>query len=235
MVALYILLGIVLLLVLLLSVKVRVDAEYFDTFRAKLRWAFLSFDLYPAKPKKPKKEKPKKEKPQKEEAPASETPKPKKPNPLKTFYENQGFAGVKQLVLDTADALGSLMKSVKKHLILDELFLFLVISRDHDAARTAIEYGETCRQIFPAMGFICSNLHVRKYDVEIEPDFLGTFSSAQFSFSLSIRPIFLLNAVLVLAVRMLFKVVLKVLRVKPAKPSDNTNINTESIQGGATV
>ena len=126
------------------------------------------------------------------------------------------------------------MKSVKKHLILDELFLFVVVSHNHDAARTAIEYGEACREIFPAMGFICSNLKVKKYDVEVEPDFLGTFSSAQFSFSISIRPIFLINAALVLAVRLLFKVVLKVLRAKPA-PETLENKDTENIQGGATV
>lgn len=230
MVALYILLGIILLLILLLSVKVRVDAEYIEDFRAKLRWAFLSFDLYPTKPKE---KKPKKEKSKAEEPPQPEEPKPKKPNPFKTFYENQGYEGAKQLIRDTADALGSLMKSVKKHLILDELFLFVVVSHNHDAARTAIEYGEACREIFPAMGFICSNLKVKKYDVEVEPDFLGTFSSAQFSFSLSIRPIFLINAALVMAVRLLFKVVLKVLRAKPA-PETLENKQPENIQGGAT-
>ena len=231
MVALYIPLGVVALLILLLSVKVRVDAEYIDSFRAKLRWAFLSFDLYPTKPKE---KKPKEEKPKQEEPPAPEEPKPKKPNPFKTFYENQGYEGVKQLIRDTADAFGSLMKRIQKHLILDELFLFVVVSQNHDAARTAIEYGEACREIFPAMGFICSNLKVKKYDVEVAPDFLGTFSSAQFSFSVSIRPIFLINAALVLAVRLLFKVVLKVLRAKPA-PKALENKDTENIQGGATV
>ena len=152
--------------------QVRVDAEYIDSFRAKLRWAFLSFDLYPTKPKE---KKPKEEKPKQEEPPAPEEPKPKKPNPFKTFYENQGYEGVKQLIRDTADALGSLMKSIKKHLILDELFLFVVVSHNHDAARTAIEYGEACREIFPAMGFICSNLKVKKYDVEVFPsELLGS-------------------------------------------------------------
>ena len=59
MVFLYILLGIIALIILLLSVKVRVDAEYIDDFRVKLRWLFLSFDLYPMKKKekKPKEEK----------------------------------------------------------------------------------------------------------------------------------------------------------------------------------
>lgn len=231
MIALYILLGIILLLILLLSIKVRIDAEYIDSFRVKLRWLFLSFDLYPMqkKEKKPKKEKPKKEEPPKEQ---EEVPKEKKPNPFKTFYENQGFDGVMQLVRDSADAVGGLMKSVKKHLIIDELFLWIVISHNHDAAQTAIEYGEACQDVYPAMGFICSNLKVKKYDVEIEPDFIGTFSSAQFAFALSVRPIFLINAGIVLAVKLLFKVVLKLLRAKPKTPE---NTETQNIQGGANL
>ncbi len=137
-----------------------------------------------------------------------------------------------QLVRDAADAIGGLMKSVKKHLIIDELFLWVVISHNHDAAQTAIEYGEACQDIYPAIGFICSNLKVKKYDVEVEPDFIGTFSSAQFAFALSVRPIFLINAGIVLAVKLLFKVVLKLLRAKP-KTSENTE--SQNIQGGATV
>ncbi len=229
MTALYIILGIIAFFVLILSIKVRVDAEYIDDFRLKLRWLFLSFDLYPMKPKKEKK--PKAEKPKEEEKPKpeEEAPKEKKPNPFKTFYENQGFDGVMQLVRDTADAVGSLMKSVKKHLIIDELFLWVVVSHNHDAAQTAIEYGEACKDIYPAMGFICSNMKVKKYDVEIEPDFIGTFSSAQFAFALSVRPIFLINAGIVLAVRLLFKVVLKLLRAKPKTPE---NTETQNIQGG---
>lgn len=231
MIALYIILGIILFFVLLLSVKVRIDAEYIDSFRVKLRWLFLSFDLYPMqkKEKKPKKEKPKKEEPPKAQ---EETPKEKKPNPFKTFYENQGFDGVMQLVRDSADAVGGLMKSVKKHLIIDELFLWIVISHNQDAAQTAIEYGEACQDVYPAMGFICSNLKVKKYDVEIEPDFIGTFSSAQFAFALSVRPIFLINAGIVLAVKLLFKVVLKLLRAKPKTPE---NTETQNIQGGANL
>lgn len=219
MIALYIILGILLLLILLLSVKVRIDAEYIDSFRLKLRWLFLSFDLYPMKKKekKPKPEKTKKEEPPKEEEPQ---PKEKKPNPFAVFYENQGFDGVMQLVRDSADAVGGLMKSIKKHLIIDELFLWIVISHNHDAAQTAIEYGEACRDVYPAMGFICSNLEVKKYDVEIEPDFIGTFSSAQFAFAMSVRPIFLINAGIVLAVKLLFKVVLKLLRAKPKTPKN---------------
>lgn len=238
MVVLYILLGVVAFFVLLLSIKVRIDAEYIDDFRVRLRWLFLSFQLYPIKPKekKPKKEKPQKEKPPKEDAPA---PKEKKPNPFKTFVDNQGFEGVMQLIRDTADALGSLMKSIKNHMILDELFLWVVISHNHDAAQTAMEYGKACQEIYPALGCICSTLKVKKYDVSIEPDFIGVSSNAQFAFALSVRPIFITNAAVVLVIRLLFKVVFKLLRgMKPKTPKHTDTQaevqNTQNIQGGAT-
>lgn len=242
MVVLYILLGIVAFFVLLLSVKVRIDAEYIDDFRVRLRWLFLSFPLYPMKPreKKLKQEKPQPEKPPEEEQP----PKEKKPNPFKTFIDNQGFDGVIQLIRDTADALGSLMKSIKKHLIIEELFLWVVISHNQDAARTAMEYGKACQDIYPALGAICSTLTVKKYDVEVEPDFIGVSSSAQFAFALSVRPIFLTNAAVALVVRLLFKVVFKFLRGIKTKTSEHTDPqaeaqdtqhiqNSQNIQGGA--
>ena len=82
------------------------------------------------------------------------------------------------------------------------------------------------------MGVICSNLDVRKYDVEIEPDFIGTFSSAQFSAAISIRPLFLINAGIVLVFRLLFKVVLKIFKAKAKEPQSNKE--TQNLQGGAT-
>lgn len=236
MIALYIILGIIAFFCLLLSIKVRVEAEYFDSFKVRLSWLFLHLDLYPMskKEKKPKKEKPPKEEPEKEEPPKEE--KPKKPNMFKTFYENQGVDGVIKLIKDSADALGSMGKSLKKHLLIERLYLWIVVSSNADAASTAIEYGEMCKNVFPPLGFICSNLKVKHYDANIEPDFIGTFPSAQFETEIAIRPIFVINAGIVLAVRMLFKVVLKLLRQKPkeqAAESSSENKESQNIQGGA--
>lgn len=235
MIALYIILGIIAFFCLLLSIKVRVEAEYYDSFKVRLKWLFLHFDVYPMakKEKKPKKEEPKKEEPPKEEPPEE---KPKKPNMFKTFYENQGVPGVVQLIKDSADALGSLMKSIKNHLIIERLYLWIVVSSNADAASTAIEYGEMCQNVFPALGFICSNLKVKHYDANIEPDFIGTFPSAQFETEIAIRPIFIINAAIVMAVRLLFKVILKLLRQKPKEPAEedsNKNKDSQNIQGGA--
>ena len=231
---LYILLGIILFFVVILSIKITIVAEYFDEFKLSIKWLFLNIQILPSKKKdKPKKqEKPKKEKPQKEPAPEPE-PNPeeqteKKENIFVTFYNNQGFDGVIELINNAVSSLGKMLSSFKKHIVFSELYLFMTVTGGCDAAETAMEYGRTCQKVFPAMGYICSNFPIKKYDVEIEPDFLGTKNSAQFAVSVHIRPIFFINAVIVLALRLVFKVVLKFLKGIKNK-SNKENIN----EGGA--
>lgn len=231
---LYILLGIILFFVVILSLRITIDAEYFDEFKLNIKWLFINIPVLPAKKKdKPQKEeKPKKEKPKKEPAPEPE-PNPdeqgeKKENIFVTFYNNQGFDGVIELVNNAVSSLGKMFSSFKKHIVFRELYLFMTVTGGCDAAETAMEYGRTCQKVFPAMGYIVSNFPVKKYDVEIEPDFLGNKNSAQFAFSVHIRPIFFINALIVLAVRLVFKVVLKFLKGIKNK-SNKENIN----EGGA--
>ena len=231
---LYILLGIILFFVVILSIRITIDAEYFDEFKLSIKWLFLNIQILPSKKKdKPKKqEKQKKEKPQKEPAPEPE-PNPeeqteKKENIFVTFYNNQGFDGVIELINNAVSSLGKMLSSFKKHIVFRELYLFMTVTGGCDAAETAMEYGRTCQKVFPAMGYICSNFPIKKYDVEIEPDFLGTKNSAQFAVSVHIRPIFFINAVIVLALRLVFKVVLKFLKGIKNK-SNKENIN----EGGA--
>ncbi|MBQ6935673.1 MAG: DUF2953 domain-containing protein, partial [Clostridia bacterium] len=115
------------------------------------------------------------------------------------------------------------------HIVLRELYLWMTVTGGCDAAETALEYGRVCQKVFPAMSFICSNLTVKKYDVEIEPDFLGSKNKAEFAFSVSVRPVFILNALIVLVFRLLIKVVLKFLMGIKDKSKNNENIN----EGGA--
>ena len=216
---LYVLIGIVAFFVILLSIRITIDAEYFDEFKLSISWLFLKIQILPAKKKDKveKEKKPKKEKPQKEPSPETESepdeqPAEKKENIFVTFYNNQGFDGVIELINNAASSLGKMFSSFKKHIVIRELYLFMTVTGGCDAAETAMEYGRTCQKVFPAMGFICTNLPVKKYDVEIEPDFIGVKNSAQFATSIHIRPIFFINAVIVLVIRLVFKVVLKFLK-----------------------
>lgn len=232
MTGLYIFLGIIGFIVLLLSIRITVNGEFFEEFKLNIKWLFVKIDILPAKKKdKPKKEKApkeKKEKPQTEE-PVEETPTEKKENIFVKFYNNQGFDGVIQLLNNVGNALGKLMHSFKKHIVLQEIYLWMTVTGGCDAAETALEYGRICQKVFPTLSFICTNLTVKKYDVEIEPDFLGSKNTAQFAFSVSVRPIFILNALIVLVFRLLIKVVLKFLMGIKDKSKNNENIN----EGGA--
>ena len=229
---LYILLGIIGFVLLLLSIRITISGEFFDEFRLNVKWLFLKIDVLPAnkkdKSKKEKAPKEKKEKPQAEEV-VTETPAEKKENIFVKFYNNQGFDGVIQLINNVGNALGKLMHSFKKHIVLRELYLWMTVTGGCDAAETALEYGRICQKVFPAMSFICTNLTVKKYDVEIQPDFLGNKNKAEFAFSVSVRPIFILNALIVLAFRLLINVVLKFLIGIKDKSKNNENIN----EGGA--
>lgn len=235
MTGLYIFLGIITFFVIILSVRITINAEYFEEFKLSVSWLFIKIPILPAKKSdKPKKEKVKKEKKPKEDntktVPESdETPAEKKENIFVTFYNNQGFDGVVQLINNATYSLGKMFSSFKKHIVIRELYLFMTITGGCDAAETALEYGRMCQKIFPAMSFICTQLPVKKYDVEIEPDFIGIKNSAEFALSVHIRPIFFINAVIVLVFRLLFKVALKFL--KGIKNKSNKILNQN--EGGA--
>lgn len=231
MTGLLIFLGIILFFVILLSIRITITGEFFDEFKLAVSWLFIKIPILPAKKKEAgvkKEKKPKKEKAPKEEKvskePELESEEPPKENIFVRFYNNQGYEGVLQLINNVVASLGKMFNSFRKHIVIRELFLFLTVTGGCDAAETAINYGKTCQKVFPAMSFICTKLPVKKYDVEIEPDFLGTKNTAQFAFSVHIRPIFFINAVFVLVFRLIFKVALKFL-MGIKKKTNKENIN----------
>lgn len=230
MTALYIILGIIAFFVIVFSIRITLSGDYSEDFHLTVSWLFLKFTVFPRKnsdnPEKEKK--PKKEKKSPEDAPENKTElKEKKENIFLTFYKNKGFEGVIDLINNAAYSLGRMLNSFRKHIVLKELFLNMTISKNCDAAETAIEYGRVCQKVFPALSFICSTLPVKKYNAVVEPDFLGTKNTAEFSFKVSVRPIFFTNAIVVLAFRLLFRVVIKFLKgIKK-----NKNINYD--KGGA--
>ena len=230
MAALYIILGIIALIIILFSIKVSVTAEYADSFSLDVQWLFIKLHIFPQteeqkakrEAKKAKKEEPngkrrvgdgkkKKKKPEEEKKEEDKPSEPKK-NIFKGFYENQGFGATVELIQTAAAQLGGFMGSIYRAFVIENLKLLLKVSSGDDAAQNAIKYGKVCSAVYPSMGFICSNMKVKKYEVNVVPDFISQENKAQFALSLSVRPIKLTNAVVVLAFRLLFKVLLKLLK-----------------------
>ena len=224
MTALYIILGIIALIVILFSIKVSVTAEYADSFSLDVQWLFIKLYIFPqtaeqkakreakkAKKEEKKKKKPEKEKPEEEKKEENKPSEPKK-NIFKEFYENQGFGATVELIQTAAAQLGGFMGSIYRAFVIENLKLILKVSSGDDAAQNAIKYGKVCSAVYPSMGFICSNMKVKKYEVNVVPDFISQENKAQFALSLYVRPIKLTNAAVVLAFRLLFKVLLKLLK-----------------------
>jgi hypothetical protein len=217
--ALYIILGIIALIVILCSVKVKITAEYGEAFSLDVQWLFIKLHIFPQteeqkakrEAKKAKKEEKKKKKPEEEKKEEDKPSEPKK-NIFKEFYENQGFGATVELIQTAAAQLGGFMGSIYRAFVIENLKLLLKVSSGDDAAQNAIKYGKVCSAVYPSMGFICSNMKVKKYEVNVVPDFISQENKAQFALSLSVRPIKLTNAVVVLAFRLLFKVLLKLLK-----------------------
>ena len=137
--------------------------------------------------------KPEKEKPEEEKKEENKPSEPKK-NIFKEFYENQGFGATVELIQTAAAQLGGFMGSIYRAFVIENLKLLLKVSSGDDAAQNAIKYGKVCSAVYPSMGFICSNMKVKKYEVNVVPDFISQENKAQFALSLSVRPIKLTNA-----------------------------------------
>ena len=230
MTALYIIIGVIAFFIILLSIRITINGEYFDDFKLAVSWLFIKIHIFPLKKKEKKseEEKPKEQKDEvKEEKPQKTST--KEDNIFVKFYKNQGVDGVVQLVNNAATDIGKFSKTFKKHIVLRELYLWMTVSCDQDAGETALEYGRMCQKVFPPLGLICSTLPVKKYDVDISPDFLGKKNKANFAFSVSVRPIFFINATISLVFRLLFNVVIKFLKGIKNKTNEKEKIE----KGGA--
>lgn len=214
MTALYIILGIIAFFVILLSIKFAVTVHYEGDVAVSIKWLFIKINILPKHEKKPKKEKKKKEKkkeePKKEDETIKEPKKKKGDNMFVRFYKNRGVDGVVQLLKDACAALGGMFGRIGRAFTFEELYIALQIG-GNDSADTAIKYGEVCAGAFPAMGLFVNKARVKKYSIDISPDFIYNKTEARLHTQISLRPIKLINAVFVLVFELLFKVVLKLL------------------------
>lgn len=233
MTALWIILGIIAFFVFIFSVKITVYMTYDEEFKLDVRWLFIKLHILPKKEKPEKEKKPKKEKPQKEEKPKEEEKlvapdAPKKDNIIVAFYKNQGFSGVIQLLRDTVNAINGMFGSIFKHVVFEELKMYLTVGTG-DACETSLLYGKTCSAVFPAMGLITSTCKVKEYDCAVRPNFIAAEKSAVFRAVISYRPIFATNAVVVMAFKLLFKVVFKLLKNKPKAVTNNETAKIQNV------
>ncbi len=107
----------------------------------------------------------------------------------KSFIDGFDYSSVVALMAFIgAQTKGTLGKVIRKRFTIKNVQLNLTVTGD-DAADTAIKYGELASVVFPAVSFLTKNMKVRKYDVQITPDFLATKQKASFRNQIAFRPI----------------------------------------------
>ncbi len=175
MTALYIVLGILLLIFLILLIRVQVFMEYSDTIRLSVKVLFVKIRLIdPDKEKKPKMEKPekkkKKKKPEKKKEETEEKEKKKKPNMLQKLKDKKGVTGLLSLFTSLAKIAGGMLKGLFSHIVIHRLDVGLAI-KGSDASDTALTYGKLCSVIYPSINIITAATKTKDYHITVEPVF----------------------------------------------------------------
>lgn len=173
MIALYIILGILLLLFLISLIRVQVYAQYTDSLTLTLRVLFVKIKLLPAKEKKKKPEKkkaPEKKKTEEKKPKKEEKEKEKKQSYLSKLKEKKGLSGLLSLFTSVAKIAAGMLKSILSHVVIKKLDVGIALSGE-DAASVAVSYGKVCSTLYPAVNVISSVMVCRDYNVVVEPVF----------------------------------------------------------------
>jgi hypothetical protein len=210
-------LGIIALGLGLLSVPLVVRAHYGEGFTANARWLFFRIPLVPQPEKKSGKKK--KEKPRSEKKEKSNEQEKKEAGVFARFYKYQGVTGYIDLLRRAVAFLKQFGGGFNRCVKLYEFALHMVIVGE-DPAALSEQYGKLCAALFPSLGWLSSHLrHRRSFcrRIDVHPDFTG-WEAKQFECGavFSVSPLRLLQALLLLALRLFFGVVLRFLR--GAKP-----------------
>ncbi len=169
MIALYILLGIALLLTLMCFVKLKFEALYSGELTLKLRVLFLTFTLVPAK-KKEQKKKVKKSKKSKKQSGKKTEKKDKKPSYIKKLGDKKGVSGLLSMLSELAKLAGTTLKGLFAKIVIEIFDIDVTVVGD-DAADTALKYGKICGAFYSAVAVICGTAQCDDYSVNVTPDF----------------------------------------------------------------
>lgn len=221
----WVLLGLLALILLALCVRLRFDIEYSrENTSAVLRWLFLKFKLYPkAEKEKSPAEEEEEEKEEEEEEKKEE--KKEKGNLLKTLYEAEGIDGLISLLQQTLAYTNTFLSNLLHGFVIDELYLDVRCTKS-DAAATAIYYGEVCALLFPMIGALAAKCRMKKYDINVYPDYIARFSDTNLRTSFHCTPIYLVGILLAYVFKLLFGVLIKVIvKISGSKNKNNGNRN----------
>lgn len=226
-----VLLGIVLFFVSVLSVPVKVTLAYDNKIRVSVKYLFVKLNILPVGPKKEKKpKKPKAPATPKESEKKEQAPKEKKPNPILEMVKANGHDGMMTVITNLGNVFKIYGGKMFRSVVFDRLDLDITVGTG-DSAATAIKYGQICQKVFPVMGFICSNNLVKKYDINVQPDFLANKTEGEFYCEMKICVRKIINSTVGMVVRLIFKVGLKFITGAKKNNKENEEINAQTMKG----
>lgn len=164
---------------------------------------------------------------------------PKKKNAgkelLQTVYYSHGIDGLLLVVKKVFSYIGTFLGDLLKSVVVEELYIDVKCHKS-DAAATAIYYGEVCSALFPMLGALVTKYKVKKYNINVYPDYLARHSDASFAISLHLYPIYVIGITLALVFKLIFKVligfIVKCIRYDKNKTKSN-NIPDSSTESAA--
>ncbi len=173
--ALYIVLGILLLVLLLLWLPIRITASYRERLELKISYLFLSFQLVPP----PEESEKKRARRERKEARAAKRESKKKDKGqkeqehssfFKELWQERGLSGFLHFMTETGKIAAEAARRILRHALLKRLDV-VVEAGGEDAAAAALDYGRLCAVVYPVCGLLLDLCHHRRYQVAVRPSF----------------------------------------------------------------
>lgn len=200
MLALYILLGFLLLILAVLLMPINLYMAYDKEFTVRIRYAFISYTIYPQKEKKEKEQPARKEKPKKRSVRKTQKKDGKEKEKIHPFasvadmFKEDGVGATLSYIMELVKLAGSEIKRVLRILVVDRLELELHIASE-DAADTAVDYGKACGIVYPAQAVLETVFRIQKRHIQIYPDFTAQKGKALIFLKLHVLPLRISGAV----------------------------------------
>ncbi|MCH5304430.1 MAG: DUF2953 domain-containing protein [Ruminococcus sp.] len=213
MLALYIILGVLLILFFLTLFNIYIYADYNEQLFLSLKIAFINIQLLPEKEKKKKKKTPEKKQKPKTKKKEPEKKKKEKSFDLKQYVKQKGISGILNIVKRVAKLAVGTLRDLFSHITVTELMIDIKVA-GKDAGDSAVKYGQVCTVLFPSLKLITDIVKVNDYNVNVNPDFSNEpKNSAKAKVTAKIRIISILKIVFSKA----FAVLRLYLKAKPKK------------------
>lgn len=163
MIALWILLGLLVLLLVLMLIPAGLSLSYHGgEFTAVGKWLFLCFTLWPL---------PEKEEPEKAAEPQEKKAAEKKPKKEKST-EKRPFMDWLQLINDLLPVLHKALQKSLGAITLKKCRLDMTVAAE-EADQTAIRYGRAYALLYTIYAFLSRHIHVKEFQVNLQQNYIS--------------------------------------------------------------